>query len=72
MPGEGDGKVREILNDLKKSDYRGFISIEPHIASVFHEEDDKDIDPIEKAKKQLETYVEYGRRLEKIISEITV
>ena len=61
-----------ILNDLKKSDYREFISIEPHIASVFHEEEDEDIDPIEKAKKQLETYVEYGRRLEKIISEITV
>lgn len=72
MPGEGEGKVREILNDLKKSDYREFISIEPHIASVFHEEEDEDIDPIEKAKKQLETYVEYGRRLEKIISEITV
>jgi L-ribulose-5-phosphate 3-epimerase len=29
--GEGDGKLPEILADLKKSGYEGFLSIEPHM-----------------------------------------
>ena len=29
--GEGDGKLREILADLKQSGYEGFLSIEPHM-----------------------------------------
>ncbi|WP_420176426.1 sugar phosphate isomerase/epimerase family protein [Luteococcus sp. OSA5] len=29
--GEGDGQVPEILRELKKSDYDGFLSIEPHL-----------------------------------------
>ena len=45
-----------ILSDLKKTNYEGFISIEPHIASVFHEEDNEDIDKETKEKNQLDTY----------------
>ena len=65
-PGEGHGRVREILADLLASGYDGGISIEPHIAAVFH-------DPAAKAvpaEAQYASYVEYGRRLEKLISEI--
>ena len=72
MPGEGDGKVKEILSDLKKTNYEGFISIEPHIASVFHEEDNEDIDQDTKEKNQLDTYIEYGKKLEEIISNIAI
>ena len=72
MPGEGDGKVKEILSDLKKTNYKGFISIEPHIASVFHEEDNEDIDQDTKEKNQLDTYIEYGKKLEEIISNIAI
>ena len=72
MPGEGDGKVKEILADLKKTNYEGFISIEPHIASVFHEEDKGDLDQETKEKNQLDTYIEYGKRLEEIISKIAI
>jgi len=72
MPGEGDGKVKEILADLKKTNYEGFISIEPHIASVFHEEDKEDLDQETKEKNQLDTYIEYGKRLEEIISKIAI
>ena len=72
MPGEGDGKVKEILSDLKETNYEGFISIEPHIASVFHEEDNEDIDQDTKEKNQLDTYIEYGKKLEEIISNIAI
>lgn len=29
--GEGDGKIEEILSELKKGGYEGFLSIEPHL-----------------------------------------
>lgn len=29
--GEGDGKIKEILNQLKDSGYNGFLSLEPHL-----------------------------------------
>ncbi|HOK79109.1 MAG TPA: sugar phosphate isomerase/epimerase [Verrucomicrobiota bacterium] len=65
-PGEGHGKVREILADLIKSGYNGGISIEPHIAAVFHDPNAKTVPP----EAQYASYVEYGRRLQKLISEI--
>jgi sugar phosphate isomerase/epimerase len=63
--GQGDGDVEEILNDLLKGGYNGGISIEPHLAAGFHQ-DSGDVDE----KKMRETYVEYGRRLEKIVTQI--
>ncbi|MDH7504261.1 MAG: sugar phosphate isomerase/epimerase [Verrucomicrobiota bacterium] len=65
-PGQGHGKVREILADLIKSGYNGGISIEPHIAAVFHDPSAKSVPP----EAQYASYVEYGRRLQKLISEI--
>jgi len=64
-PGEGQGQVRRILKDLLATGYEGGISIEPHLAAVFH-------DPTKKAspEEQYRTYVEYGRRLAQMVREI--
>jgi sugar phosphate isomerase/epimerase len=64
FPGEGEAKVKEILADLKKSGYDGFISIEPHIASVVHE--GKVGDP----EITYRTYITYGKKLMAIFNEI--
>jgi sugar phosphate isomerase/epimerase len=65
-PGEGQARVREVLRDLLAGGYDGGISIEPHMAAVFH-------DPTAStatAEAQFENYVEYGRRLERLVAEI--
>ncbi len=66
--GEGKGRVREILTDLRKNGYDGGFSIEPHMATVFHDTDNAADDAVQKQRK-LETYVEYGRRFEKLLAE---
>ncbi len=64
FPGEGDGYVREIIADLKSSGYEGVLSIEPHLSAVIHE--GKEVDDSSNATR---VYVDYGRRLEKIVAE---
>jgi len=64
-PGEGIGDVKRILKDLLASGYDGGLSIEPHMQLVFH---DKESKPKEEA--MFETYVEYGRRMEKLLKAI--
>lgn len=66
-PGEGDGAVRPIVKDLLLSGYTGGFSIEPHMAVVFHDASVKASD-----EAQYSSYVEYGRRLEKLMDEIVV
>jgi len=61
-PGEGQGSVREILQDAFARGYDGGISIEPHMVVVFHDAGSKSNDDAMRAN-----YVEYGRRLEKLI-----
>jgi len=61
FPGEGDGDVDQILEDLVKTGYEGGISIEPHLAAVFHNPDAVGTD----SDKSEELYVEYGQRLMK-------
>ena len=65
-PGEGDGRVRDILKDALGRGYDGAISIEPHMVTVFH-------DPAgggaADESAQRANYVEYGRRLEQLIAE---
>jgi sugar phosphate isomerase/epimerase len=63
FPGEGEAKVKEILTDLKKSGYKGFVSIEPHIASVVHE--GKVGDP----ELTYRTYITYGKKLISLLNE---
>ncbi|MFM2242225.1 MAG: hypothetical protein RLZ97_1080 [Verrucomicrobiota bacterium] len=64
MPGEGAAKVREILADAFSRGYDGWIAIEPHVATVFHAPDPSAVD----WQQCYDSYVEYGRRLEKLIA----
>lgn len=61
FPGEGDGHVKKILQDLNRSGYDGGISIEPHLAVVYHDST-KQTD----ASIRYDNFVEYGRRIEKL------
>jgi sugar phosphate isomerase/epimerase len=64
-PGEGQGRVRDILKDALTRGYDAGISIEPHLAVVFH-----DASVQASAEAQYNSYVEYGRRLESLIAEV--
>lgn len=65
-PGEGQGKVREILRDALARGYDAGISIEPHMVVVFHDAASKTAgDDATRAN-----FVEYGRRLERLIGEV--
>ena len=63
MPGEGDAKIPEILGDAKSRGYAGWVAIEPHVATVFHVKDQSQVD----WQQCFDSYVEYGRRMEKIV-----
>lgn len=65
FPGEGDGDVRRIVKDLLDSGYDGGISIEPHLAVVFHDDSVTAADDVRYAN-----YVEYGRRTMKLIDDV--
>ena len=65
FPGDGDGAVRKILKDAIDRGYDAGISIEPHLAVVFHDASVKS-----DADAQYSSFVEYGRRLEKLIQEL--
>ncbi|MCW5558891.1 MAG: sugar phosphate isomerase/epimerase [Verrucomicrobiae bacterium] len=65
-PGEGDGAVERILEDALSRGYDGGISIEPHMVAVFH--DTASADAQDDALRA--NFVEYGRRLERMIAEI--
>jgi sugar phosphate isomerase/epimerase len=66
FPGEGEGDVKRIVKDLVDSGYSGGISIEPHMATVFHDDSQSSPEELRKA-----TYVEYGRRCMQLIAEIS-
>lgn len=63
-PGEGQGDVHRIVADLLRSGYDGGFSIEPHLAVVFHEDRGET-----RASVMRRLYVEYGRRMEKVIAQ---
>jgi sugar phosphate isomerase/epimerase len=64
-PGEGQGRVRDILQDACSRGYDAGISIEPHMVVVFHDAGASSNEAAQRAN-----YVEYGRRLERLIREI--
>lgn len=63
-PGEGQGYVREILQDAKKRGYNAGLSIEPHMVTVFHDPNAKSATVSDAARKN---FVEYGQRLEQLL-----
>ncbi|MCD4824910.1 MAG: sugar phosphate isomerase/epimerase [Phycisphaerae bacterium] len=62
---EGDGDVKRIVKDLLDNGYDGGISMEPHLAVVFHDES-----VTSDAQVQYDNYVEYGRRFMALLEEI--
>jgi len=65
-PGEGQGQVRRILKDaFARGDDAG-ISIEPHMVVVFHDAGSK----VTNDADVCANFVEYGKRLEKLIAEV--
>lgn len=64
-PGEGQGRVRDILKNAFARGYDAGISIEPHMVVVFHDANSKANEEAMRAN-----YVEYGRRLEKLIGDV--
>jgi sugar phosphate isomerase/epimerase len=65
FPGEGDGDVYQIVKDLLSSGYDGGFSIEPHLSVVHHDQ------PAPSSEEQrVNSYVEYGRWMERMIAEI--
>lgn len=65
LPGEGAGAVHRILKDALASGYDAGISIEPHLAVVFHDDSKKASD-----QEIYDSYVNYGRALNALIAKI--
>lgn len=61
-PGEGQGNIPKIIKDLFARGYDGGFSIEPHMGAIFDDPNSKH------SLDAAEIYVEYGRRMTKIIN----
>ena len=68
LPGQGQGKVREILTALKNDGYSGGLAIEPHVATVFHAVDGQEPD----WQQCYDSYVEYGHATNKLVAELGI
>ena len=68
-PGEGDADIERIVRDLLKNGYDGWFCIEPHIANAYcdRKEDSANNDFLH---YQFESYVDYGRRAQALITDI--
>ncbi len=64
-PGEGEGRLRDILKDAIARGYQGALSIEPHMVVVFHDANSKTDD-----SAAHRNFVEYGRRTEALVREL--
>ena len=65
LPGKGDGAVRRILSDALESGYDGGISIEPHLAVVFHDDSVKASD-----EEIYRSFIGYGKALMELLEDI--
>ena len=66
-PGEGQGRVHDILSDALARGYSGAVSLEPHMVVVFHDASSQSTN--EDSLRQ--NFVEYGRRLERLVTEVS-
>ncbi|MCD6417084.1 MAG: sugar phosphate isomerase/epimerase [Planctomycetes bacterium] len=64
-PGDGDGRVQDVLMDLMERGYTGAVSIEPHLSAVVHEGKGAS-----EAQSAYGNYVEYGRRLIELVEAL--
>lgn len=67
-PGEGNGRVPDVVKELVATGYDGGVSIEPHMATVFHNPDAAKADPEESYR----IYLEYGRRMMAMLKDAGV
>lgn len=65
FPGQGPCRVEDILRDCAARGYGGYLSIEPHMAAVFH-----DASVRSSLSARRDNYLEYGHRLETILTKI--
>jgi sugar phosphate isomerase/epimerase len=65
-PGEGEGRVRDILQDALARGYGGGVSIEPHMIVVFHDTGAQAAD----GEALRKNYVEYGRRVQALVRKL--
>ena len=65
LPGKGDGAVRRILSDARESGYDAGISIEPHLAGVFHDDSGKASD-----EEIYQSFIGYGKALMELLDDI--
>ncbi|MGC6426938.1 MAG: sugar phosphate isomerase/epimerase family protein [Akkermansiaceae bacterium] len=68
LPGDGQGKVREILTELKNNGYTGGLAIEPHVATVFHATDGEEPD----WQQCYDSYVEYGKATNALVAGLGI
>lgn len=68
FPGFGAGDVRAIICDLLKNGYDGGISMEPHVAAVFHDPNQSG-NSAEFEKLKYDSYVRYGKMFMKLLEE---
>ncbi len=68
LPGQGQGKVRDILTALKNDGYSGGLAIEPHVATVFHAVDGQEPD----WQQCYDSYVEYGHATNELVAELGI
>ena len=64
-PGEGEGRVKDVVKDLLERGYTGGLSIEPHLAAIVHLGKSAS-----EADSAYDRYIEYGRRLMKLVEEV--
>lgn len=65
-PGDGEARVRDILQDAVKRGYKGGISIEPHMVAVFHAAKSPAADDSALRKN----FVEYGQVIQEMLLDI--
>jgi len=64
-PGEGHGRLRDILKDAFARGYDAGISLEPHMVAVFHDPKLQSADDAEMRRN----FIEYGRRTARLVNE---
>ncbi|MDX9827028.1 MAG: sugar phosphate isomerase/epimerase family protein [Spirochaetia bacterium] len=64
-PGEGPSRVADVLADCLASGYSGWLTIEPHMAVVFH-----DASVQSPAERRKAVFIEYGRRVEAMLEDL--
>ena len=66
-PGEGDGRLMDILKDAFARGYDAGFSIEPHMVAVFHDTSGKGGND----DSLRANFIEYGRRLSRLVANPT-